>query len=651
MKSYWIWNWGDWEVFHTNLVNSRREQYGMDYPPFWKMYDVDRNVTFFTEKEIAADGELKMYLNGKGYIKIDGIMYPDRKMIKVKKGKHSFQIHLMNLKGLPSAYIESEVIGTDGEWFTLDSMGERVQVGFDERYTAPESDPEKFPFSYETVFPVSAETRNGGVLYDFGKELFGFLYVENVDPECKIHISYGESREEALDTDFSVVREDVFGKSAYRLRQRAFRYIFITGSEKARLLAELEYQKIENIGSFRCDNEDINKIWDMCAYTLKLNMREVLTEAVKRDRWLWGGDAYQAFRFIKYLCADKETTRRSLIGLRGKEPFCEHINTITDYSLFWVIGLLEYYENYGDADFIRAIYPRAVTLMNFCREREDENGFIRARSGDWIFIDWSDIDKTGALCAEQMLYIAANKAMCEICGILGKDKTEYSEKAVKLTESVNDFFWNSEKGAYIDSFESGKNNVTRHANIFAILYDIADKKQRGEIVKHVLYNDGITKITTPYFKGYELDAMGKIGDTDYIYDMITSYWKGMLDLGATTVWEEYNPEISGAAHYAMYGDKYQKSLCHAWGASPIYLLGRYFLGVYGTDRGYKAFNVCPTLGRFKFIEGVVPVRDGKVYVYLSAKRLCVRSDVEGGVLLWKGKEYKLPCGESVEFNL
>lgn len=170
MKSYWIWNWGDWEVFHTNLVNSRREQYGMDYPPFWKMYDVDRNVTFFAEKEIAADGELKMYLNGKGYIKIDGIMYPDRKMIKVKKGKHSFQIHLMNLKGLPSAYIESEVIGTDGEWFTLDSMGERVQVGFDERYTAPESDPEKFPFSYEAVFPVSAENRNGGVLLRKGKE-------------------------------------------------------------------------------------------------------------------------------------------------------------------------------------------------------------------------------------------------------------------------------------------------------------------------------------------------------------------------------------------------------------------------------------------------------------------------------------------------
>lgn len=53
----------------------------------------------------------------------------------------------------------------------------------------------------------------------------------------------------------------------------------------------------------------------------------------------------------------------------------------------------------------------------------------------------------------------------------------------------------------------------------------------------------------------------------------------MLDLGATTVWEEYNPNLSGAQHYEMYGNKYGKSLCHAWGVSPIYLLGKYYLGV------------------------------------------------------------------------
>ena len=261
------------------------------------------------------------------------------------------------------------------------------------------------------------------------------------------------------------------------------------------------------------------------------------------------------------------------------------------------------------------------------------------------------MDKEGALCAEQMLYIAANGAMSRLSEIAGKDGSAYGKKAAGLKDKVNAYFWNEEKGAYIDSFSSGKNNVTRHANIFAIMYDIADELQRKSIIKNVLYNDAVTKITTPYFEGYELDVMGKTGDTDYIYNMITSYWKGMLDLGATTVWEEFDPSMSGAEHYAMYGGKYQKSLCHAWGASPIYLLGKYFLGVTGTSAGYETFEIRPQLGRFGFIEGTLPVRNGKVYIYLSKEKLCVKSDVTGGTLLWDGKKYGLTPNESIEIKL
>ena len=50
MKSYWIWNFGDWEIFHTNISNSRREQYDMDIPTDWRMYDVDKNIVLFAEK-------------------------------------------------------------------------------------------------------------------------------------------------------------------------------------------------------------------------------------------------------------------------------------------------------------------------------------------------------------------------------------------------------------------------------------------------------------------------------------------------------------------------------------------------------------------------------------------------------------------------
>ncbi len=650
MKSYWIWNYGDWELFHSNAVNSRRQQYGMDLPAFWKMFDVDRNVFFNLDTETLKDGELTLYLKGIGNITIDGKMHKDGVPINLPKGKHFITIHVYNPTGLPAAFIESDIIATNGNWFTNNEKQENIPVGFDEKYTSADSNPELFPFAYKDEFPISQKQINNGVLFEFEKEIFGFLHIENVEAEDKIHVSYGESLEEALDTPNAVVQEDITGERSYKLRQRAFKFIYITGCKSPAIWGELEYQDVNTIGSFRCDNDDVNKIWNISAYTLLLNMREVLTEAIKRDRWLWGGDAYQAFKFIKYLSDDKETTRRSLIGLRGKEPFVEHINTITDYSLFWVIGLYEYYQNYKDIDFINFIYPKAETLMDFCKGREDEIGFITNKYNDWIFIDWSDMDKTGALCAEQMLYIAANRAMVALGDILNLPSDKYLDKANELTELVNKYYWNEEKGAYIDSFVSGKNNVTRHANIFAIMYDIADDYKKQSIIDNVLNNDSITKITTPYFEGYELDVMGKTGNLDFIYNMINTYWKGMLDLGATTVWEAYDPNQSGVEHYAMYGDKFQKSLCHAWGASPIYLLGRYFLGVEGTSAGYETFKVSPRLGKFGFVEGTVPVRDGKVDIYLSKDKIKVLSTVSGGTLVFDNKEYELEPNVAFEMN-
>ena len=246
MKSYWIWAQGDYEIYHTNMVNSRRQQYGMDYPAFWRFYDVDRNVIFNTKNEIDKDGYVLLHLNGNGYIKIDGIMFGDEKKIPVKKGHHSFEIHVVNLTGLPAAYIESDVIATDDKWYTCNEKKETIPVGFNREYDKPTDNPEVFPFSYKAFSPQSVEKINGGILYDFGCELFGFLYIGNVKENENIHISYGESREEALDCEFAVVQDDVSGKAEYKLRQRAFRYIFITGTSSAVIKAELEYRELNN---------------------------------------------------------------------------------------------------------------------------------------------------------------------------------------------------------------------------------------------------------------------------------------------------------------------------------------------------------------------------------------------------------------------
>jgi len=124
----------------------------------------------------------------------------------------------------------------------------------------------------------------------------------------------------------------------------------------------------------------------------------------------------------------------------------------------------------------------------------------------------------------------------------------------------------------------------------------------------------------------------------------------MMKLGATSVWEQFDPNKKGTEHLEMYGMKYGCSLCHAWGAGPIYLLGRYVLGVENTDIAYKSFKVEPKAGKYKRFEGIVPVNGGEVYVEYRENEdgshyVAAKADVEGGVLVFGGKEHKIRKNE------
>ncbi len=659
--SYWIWKYGDFEKYHANCVAVRRQEFGADYPAFWFLSDVTKRVNFLCSFTATGNGFIRLSVCGIGYVLVDGKRSPSDVKIPFGPGAHKLEFCTANTSGLPAAFVESDV--GDGTEIPLSLWSLKTPdfhfepVGHDSHYVAPQPTPETFWFNYQTLQPVSAEPIDGGTLYDFGKETFGPLCLKlpASAKETSLHVSYGESREEALDLPNALVRDDVSGCDTYRLPARACRFVYIFDNDKKPLptidvTLDYEYLPLTKRGSFRCNDEKINRLWETCVYTYHLCCREVLLDGIKRDRWCWGGDAYQSYKFGNYVFCDADIVKRTTIALRGNAEMVENINTIIDYSLYWVIGLWEQYMTFGDKDFLTYTYPLAEQLLTFIAKRENKEGFLQGIDDDWTFVDWSPIDKTGAVCAEQMLYVAAKKTMATMAEELGRPADEaaaYRQDADKLLARINQFYWSDEKGAFIDSYASGKNNVTRHANIFALLYNLATEAQKSKIIPNVIMNDSITKITTPFFEGFELDIMGMLGNKDYIEDMLTHYWGAMLDLGATTVWEQYDPHDKGTEHYAMYGSKYGKSLCHAWGAGPVYLLGKYYLGVIPTAPGFKTFTVTPDLGRFTEMEGTVPMPNGDVTVKMTGNTVTVRATAPGGTLYWGGKSYALPVGETV----
>jgi len=291
--------------------------------------------------------------------------------------------------------------------------------------------------------------------------------------------------------------------------------------------------------------------------------------------------------------------------------------------------------------------------------RRNSRGLLEGQAGDWIFIDWADkpMDKKGEVSFEQLLYCRSLETMALCANLLDKqsESLQYADLALNVKTLLMRDFWDKGKGAFIHNKVNGVSDgtVTRYTNMFAIFFNYLTDKQKDGIKDKVIMNDNVMKISTPYMRYYELEAMCTMGETNYVMQEMRNYWGGMLQEGATTFWEKFNPQEKGTEHLAMYNRPYGKSLCHAWGASPIYLLGKYYLGVKPTAAGYATFEIRPELGDLKWIEGTVPTPHGDIKVYKDLKTIRVTASEGQGFLFIKAKKPKTTAGklEKVESGL
>ena len=254
------------------------------------------------------------------------------------------------------------------------------------------------------------------------------------------------------------------------------------------------------------------------------------------------------------------------------------------------------------------------------------------------------MEKEGAVAVIEMLYAASLAAMAEFAAFCGSE-TEgayYSTLAADLKEKVNRFFWSEEKGAYVSCYVDGKQSqeVRRHQNCLAVLFGFADEEKTAKILQNVVHNGEIPPITTPFFKFFENDMLCKIGLADEAFADLRRYYGGMLALGATSAWEDYDERLEGLEHYAFYGEPFDKSLCHAWGAGPLYFVGRHLAGLMPTAPGYATYRISPitTLGDF---DAALPLPTGEVRITLANKNVTVTSPQDGGTLCLGGREYPI----------
>lgn len=664
-KATWIWYPGDFEIWLGNKMQNRRTERGSFFPPFWKMDNHYVLMDFHKDVNLAAGEEVSLLVEGNYIAKLDGKAVEGRPAsIPVPAGKHRLSVKVFNQAAVPAIFVQGKTIVSDSSWRVtfedkewIDETGKAsdqsgttwLKAGY-WNFDAAGELPSQFHLPVLPQRAVSTTKKGQSLLVDFGRESFGFVKLHGLQGKGKLALYYGESEEEAmsagkcetldrLQVDLTVKKDSVMQLS------RAFRYVNIqpdAGVAMDSVSMLYEYAAVEDRGSFRCSDQQINQIYDVAKYTLHLNTREFFIDGIKRDRWIWSGDAYQSYLMNYYLFFDSPTVERTLLALRGKDPVTSHINTIMDYTFYWFLGIYDYYLYTGDKKFIQQYYPRMQSLMDYCLLRRNKNGMMEGLAGDWVFIDWADgLSKKGELSFEQLLLCRSLEAMAISAKIANdaEGAKKYEQLSSELKSKIFSAYWNENKQALIHSRIDGvpTEKVTRYANMFAIFFDYLSEAQKQGVKKNVLLNDKVQKITTPYMRFYELEALCAMGEQGYVLKEMKDYWGGMLNLGATSFWEEFNPLKKGTEHLAMYGRPFGKSLCHAWGASPIYLLGKYYLGVKPTTPGYASYLIEPQLGGLAWMQGVVPTPNGKIDVYCSAKEIKIKSEEGIGTLRFKSK--------------
>ena len=640
-NSYWIWYPGDFELYHGMKQNFSRVERGFGWPAFWKSEGFRNRVAFRRIYRLERETSFRVVSRAVGFVLVGEDKYPFGQPITCPAGEVRISIHAGCIETFPSVYIEGEVIRSDSGWMVEDYAVPPVPAGRCKYFTRPDQNPSQWDYSEESYQPVKTERINGGTLYEFETELTAVLWVQCGAKRMKeVTVYCGESREEALDREhcyYSWQPDPVAGKCP----RCAVRFAFIPG-EEVKLTAIHQYVDIPVRARFVSSDSQLNRIWEVAQHTFRLCSGEFFIDGIKRDKWIWCGDAYQSFFVNRFLMADPDIEQRTLLALRGNDPITRHINTIVDYSLFWVLSVWEHCKTYGDLAFLEQVWPKLESLMDFCGRDEDEHGFLCANDGCWTFIDWADIDKESPVGAIQMLLAASWNAMAELAHTLGRESGGYQEKWARLRENIDRYYWDETLGAYVDSYASGKRHVTRQTNIFAILFGIAGPEKKESILHRVIANPSVPPITTPYFNFYELDMLAAAGGLDSVMTTIRAYWGEMLSRGAVTFWEEFDPKITGPEQYDMYGDKFGKSLCHAWAASPIYLLARYFVGLCQTDP-QGSFVLEPHLEYFGSLECTLPVGGDGGYVSLrwDGAILEAWTNCENGVLKLSGNEYWL----------
>lgn len=482
------------------------------------------------------------------------------------------------------------------------------------------------------------------ILLDFGRELQGGIrIVTGQHPSgkpVKVRVRFGESASEAMCemdgvngacNDHAIRDMEILlpWLGTLETGSSGFRFVKIdlldrdTELQIKEVSASMVYRDIPYAGSFRSSDSRLDSIWMTGAYTVHLNLQEYLTEGVKRDRLVWVGDLHPEVMTVCSVFGWNGAVPRSLDLSRDTNPLPAWMNGISSYSIWWLLIQKDWYMHYGDKDYLEEQRGYISGLLRQLVSRVDASGCEHLDG--MRFLDWPSSPNTAAVDAGlHALMVMAMNAGVYLCGILGDSALAGECAAARgLLMSAS-----GSAAGLLDSeeFDPAAPGSKQAASLMALSGILSPETAYDRCI----CAGGAAGFST-FYGYYMLEAMAAAGRYSEAMDVIKDYWGGMLDLGATTFWEDFDlswkedaaridslvPAGKKDVHrdYGGYCYKgYRHSLCHGWASGPTAWLSRHVLGIRILEPGCRALGIEPHLGSLQWAEGSFPTPYGPVMV-------------------------------------
>jgi hypothetical protein len=303
--------------------------------------------------------------------------------------------------------------------------------------------------------------------------------------------------------------------------------------------------------------------------TLKNNIQDHFEDSVVRERAMYIGDAREISRCLMIDDKNSDLVKemiRQFSQAQNEDGYLPAMAPsgnqfiIYDYVFQWVVWLDDYISKTGDLSFAREMWPSVEKIISWSDKNTSSDGLLN--DNWWVFIDWTPIDRSQQFTTGlQIWHYQALTSAVSIAQKIDQPQDEFNQKANQIKRTLIKYAFDKKNNLFSDSFSLkeksiGKSLITNSlAGITQIFPDQESEKKAVKKLTNNLYT------SDPFSESWVIEWLIKTGQKNLALTTLRNYWGGMINDGATSIYEYYNP----IKHLDP------TSYSHAWGCGPIYL--------------------------------------------------------------------------------